>query len=235
MDHSDDDSGQRMDGNTHLTLSIDAVELIQDYEDGGYDTDNSSVTVEEVQPTEEQIRAATDMSFNATLEKIISDTDKLADFDAEHEVVINQINEDGLQIDELPKVSNYKSILGVIFHFMDRSKLPMHHKYKGLFFRALRASVFIMYKQDVEDVKKVIESKDITWEKKMAFDYDYIASRVKAEVLYHRVKAVFDFFTDKKDTATGVKLFSNKNKNKFKNMLDTIKKGYASDPPHMAM
>lgn len=43
-----------------------------------------------------------------------------------------------------------------------------------------------------------------------------------------------NFFADKKDTTAGVKLFSDKSKNKFNNMLGTIKKGYASDPSHMA-
>ena len=216
-EHSDDDLSQSINEGTHLTLTADAIELLQGNDDNGYDSDSSSVTIQDDEPTEEQIRAATDQSLNDTIDQIISDADKLADFDAENAVVINQINEEGLQIDELPKSLTYKSVLGDIFHFMDRAKLPMHHEYKALFFRALRASVFIMYKQDVEDVKTVLEGKGIKWETKMAFDFEYIASRVrrrvpKADVLYHRVNAVFKFFADKKDTTTGVKLFSDKNK-----------------------
>ena len=65
-----------------------------------------------------------------------------------------------IDVDNLPKKSNHKNVLGDIFHFMDRAKLPMHHEYKTLFFRALRASVFIMAKSDVEDVKEVLNSKD---------------------------------------------------------------------------
>ena len=49
------------------------------------------------------------------------------------------------------------------------------------------------------------------------------------------MKAVFDFFKDKKDTTTGTKLFSDENKAKFNNMLETVQKWYGSDPPHMAM
>ena len=74
----------------------------------------------------------------------------------------------------------------------------------------------------------------------MAFHFRYIASRVRrrvppANVLYHRMLVVFDFFKDKIDTKTGVILFHEKNKKKFKSMLDMIRKGYASDPPNMAM
>ena len=49
------------------------------------------------------------------------------------------------------------------------------------------------------------------------------------------MKAVFDFFQDKKDTTTGIKLFSDKSKVKFNNMLLTIKGGYGSDPPTMSI
>ena len=55
------------------------------------------------------------------------------------------------------------------------------------------------------------------------------------DILYYRMKSVFDFFKDKKDSTTGVKLFNEKNKLKFNNMILTVKRGYASDPPHMSM
>lgn len=54
-------------------------------------------------------------------------------------------------------------------------------------------------------------------------------------ILYNRIKAVFEFFKDKKDTKTGVILFHDKNKKKFNNMLEMVKKGYASDPVNIAM
>ena len=37
------------------------------------------------------------------------------------------------------------------------------------------------------------------------------------------------------DSSTSVKLFSDKNKEKFTNMLEMIKQGYGSDPPLMSM
>ena len=87
---------------------------------------------------------------------------------------------------------------------MDRAKLPMHHEYKALYFQALRAAIFIMVKTDVDDVKEVLYCKHGTsWDQKMAFDFPYIAKRVRRCVpppiiLCNRLKAVFDFFKDKK-------------------------------------
>ena len=239
---SDNTSNDDDNNNNQFSITSEALEILlasQEYDDG-YDSDTNSDHGEEYQPTELEERVATDVSFNATLDKIIEDADRLAQWNEENELVAVQQHDDGLQIDELPANLRYKSVLGDIFHFMDRAKLPMHHEYKALFFRALRASVFIMCKQDVEDVKTVLEAKRISWEKKMAFDWNYIAHRVrrhvpKPEVLYHRMTAVYEFFCDKIDTTTGVKLFNDKNKKKFKNMLDTVKRGYASDPPHMSM
>ena len=133
------------------------------------------------------------------------------------------------------------TVLGDIFHFVDRFKLPMHNEYKALFFRSLRAAIFIMNKSDVDEVEEVLATKPGTsWEKKMAFDFGYIASRVRRqvpppEVLYHRMSVVFDFFKDKIDSQTNVILFNNKNKKKFQNMLEMVKNGYASDPPNLAM
>lgn len=101
-------------------------------------------------------------------------------------------------IDDIHTVRFEKTVLGDAFHFMDRSKLPMHHEYKALFFRCLRAAMFIIQKEDVEEVKAVLEEKGLSWEHKMAFDFDYIAQRVRRrapppDILYNRMKTVYDF------------------------------------------
>lgn len=93
----------------------------------------------------------------------------------------------------------------------------MHHDYKALYFRALRAAMFIMNKHDVEQVKRVMEKKGVSWNKTMAFNFDYIAKRVRrtvppADVLYNRLLAVYNFFKDKKDTETGDVLFNKRAK-----------------------
>ena len=197
-----------------LTLTSDVLELINSSQDSDYDSDVESVQSED-EPTPQEIQMATDVSFNETLEKIISDADKLCDIQ-QVEAIISQNEEDDLQVDELPKSSKHQTVLGDIFHYMDRAKLPMRHVYKALFFRALRSTVFIMNKNEVEDVKTVLQSKGVSWESKLAFDFSYIAQRVRRKVppsdmLYHRMETVFQFFQNKKDTTTGVVLFSAKN------------------------
>ena len=117
----------------------------------------------------------------------------------------------------------------------------MHHEFKALFFRALRGAIFIMNESDVDNVRCVLDSKPHTsWNKNMAFDFSYIAKRVRRripqpKILYNRVKAVFNFFKDKNNSKTNVRLFYDKNKHKFENMMKMIKKGYASDPQHISM
>ena len=60
-----------------------------------------------------------------------------------------------------------------------------------------------MHKDDVDDVKTVLQSKGLSWEKKIAFDFQYISQSVRrkvpaADILYHHIKAVFEFFKEKK-------------------------------------
>ena len=45
---------------------------------------------------------------------------------------------------------------------MDRAKVPTHYEFKGLFIQALRAAVFIKHKDDVDDVKAILETKRIS-------------------------------------------------------------------------
>ena len=238
---SDEESTNDEDGVPGLTP--DTIELVDRTNENENDMDEYSVyniNDDDDEPTEAQLRAATDTALNDILMKIIEDADKLAETEVENARLLQQDEDNDLQVDKIPDSVKYKTVLGDIFHFMDRAKVPTHHEFKGLFFRALRAAVYIMHKGDVDDVKTVLESKGVSWEKKMAFDFTYISQRVRRkvpnpDVLYYRLKAVFDFFNDKKDTTTGTTLLSEKNKKKFRNMLETVKLGYASDPPHMRM
>ena len=212
---SDDDIRDDEDGIPGL--SPNAVELLEDEIDEFSEDD--TVNNEEEEPTEAQMKAATDTAYNEIITQIIEDADKEANMDREREIQLQQCVDDDLQIDEIPANIKFKTVLGDIFHFMDRAKVPTHHEFKGLFFQALRAAIFIMNKDDVDDVKIVLASKDISWESKMAFDFSYISQRVRRKVpspdiLYFRVKAVFEFFKDKKDTTTGTTLFTEKNKKK---------------------
>ena len=227
------------DEEANLTL-LPAVEdlLIQD-EEYTNDSNSDDEYSQEEQPTPEQERLATSVEFNETLAQIIRDADLLAQQE-NNEILTNQDFDYDLSVEELSS-KTHKTVLADIFHLMDRAKLPIHHEYKSLFFRALRASVFIMNDDDVDDVKRILDGKvGTSWEKKLSFDFSYIAKRVRRRVpppniLYHRMKAVFDFFKDRHCSTTNVVLFHEKNRNKFCNMLELVKKGYASDPPGMAM
>lgn len=202
--------------------------IVDDDEVDGESTDNLS---------EEEIRIASDIEFNKTLEKLIEEADVLSE---DSNVAANHEPSDtDVPIEDLPMSAEEKRVLGDAFHLMDRAKLPMHHEYKALFFRSLRAAMFIMHREDVEEVKEVLKNKPGTsWEKKMAFDFGYISKRVRRRIppptiLHNRMKAVFDFFKDKVDSKTGKVLFNDANRERFENVLDLVKKGYGSDPKNL--
>ena len=181
-----------------LTIAPDVEHLLVDNDEYGSDIDSDNEDVLEDDPTPEQVRLATSIEFQETLSKIISDADSLAQKESNETLNAADYDSD-LPVDHLTN-GNHKTVLADIFHLMDRAKLPMHHEYKSLFFRALRSSVFIMNDEDVDDVKRVLAGKvGMSWEQKLSFDFTYVAKRVRRRVpppaiLYHRMKAVFDFF-----------------------------------------
>ena len=130
------------------------------------------------QPFLEEVRLTTDTEFNAVLEKLIEEADSMSL--QEGNSIEGDKNEYDLPADELPMKSRYRTVLGDLFHFMDRAKLPMHHEYKALYFCSLCAVMFIMNKTDAEDVKQVLKSKPGTsWEKKFAFNFGYLLKRIQ--------------------------------------------------------
>lgn len=221
----DDDDDTQYDTIPRIPANL----IADDDKDNSDDEDEHQL---EGNPTRREINTATAASFDDVLNKIIEDADELADR-SKDDTEAQDTEEEYLQL--------FRTVLGDMFHFMDRAKLPMHHEFKALFFRALRAASFIMVKEDVDNVKAVLQRKPgESWEKKMAFDWQYIARRARRRVppphiLYHRMKAVYDFFKDKVDSKTNVVLFNDRNRNKFENMLEMVKKGYASDPPNVSL
>lgn len=125
-----------------------------------------------------------------------------------------------MTIEDINRLDIDHPVLGDIFHLMDRVKVPTHHSFKVVFFRAVRGAMFIMHNEDVEKVKQVLATKqNESWERKpafdfqyIAFDFQYIAKRVRRfapprpTVLYKRLHAVYMFFRDKKDAKTGIAL-----------------------------
>lgn len=240
LDDDDDEDETNDDDDVELAMNPEILEALGAMEDEAPrladDDDDKSVEYEEVEGTEAQKRLASSEDFDEILKRIIEEADKLAAEDN----IKEPDEERDIPIEELPKSGTWRTVLADIFHLMDRAKLPMHHDYKALFFRALRAAMFIMNKRDVDQVKTVLQKKGISWNKTLAFNFDYIAKRVRrtvppADVLYNRLLAVYNFFKDKKDTETGDVLFNTRARKRFELMLELVKKGYASDPPGLEL
>jgi hypothetical protein len=119
---------------------------------------------------------------------------------------------------------------------MDQVKVSMHQELKAACFRASRGAFLIMDAGDVRRVKHVLQQKGRSWSHMTAFNFACIALRVKRcipspMVLCYRVKAVFDFFMDKKDTLTGKPLFHAEAKKAAQRVLAATRRGEFSDPP----
>ena len=136
--HNNNEESERS-NDPQLMITPHALEILNahEYDSNFYTsfTDYDECNDKDVglDPTEAQVRLATDLEFNKTLERIISEADKLS----ESEHIIEPNEDTDLPVDEIPNTSRHKTVLGDIFHFMDRSKLPIHHEYKALFFRSL--------------------------------------------------------------------------------------------------
>jgi hypothetical protein len=89
------------------------------------------------------------------------------------------------------------------WHRMDRVRLPKDHNHKTSHFKAPRSAIFILDPGDVIRIKKVIKRRGQNWEHYLAWNLRYIAAGCRREIpppqiFFHRIKAVFDFFSEKK-------------------------------------
>jgi len=134
-------------------------------------------------------------------------------------------------------VSLLTRVLGDAFHVMDRIKVPMHHDYKPAFFRAIRAAIFILNPDDVSEVRQALGiATHKSWNKWVAYRFKCIAQRVRRRIpepdmLYERLKPVFDYFGDKLDAKTKKSLFNAVARQKANAILVMVKSGLLSDPP----
>lgn len=104
------------------------------------------------------------------------------------------------------------------------------------YLRALCGAIFMCDAGDQARVKTVVEQKGRKWEHVIAFNFRYVVLRVRRHIpppqqLYHRVKAVFDFFADQEDSEKHQPLFNKEAKKKAKLVLEAILRGELSDPP----
>lgn len=132
----------------------------------------------------------------------------------------------------------YSSILGDMFHFMDRAKVPVHHESKKAFYYCLSEAMLIWDPIILDKVKNNLKKEGLSEreiEDKMYFDTYYFTQRVPRtapppSIMYPRVRAVYALFGNKR-SSKGVPLFTAANWNKAKNVLAEILAGHASDPP----
>jgi hypothetical protein len=140
-------------------------------------------------------------------------------------------------------VDCFRSVLGDPWHYMDRPKVPVKHEFKKAYFVALSEAWFAWEPIKLEKVrKKLLESgmteKEV--ESKMYFDTDFFLNSVPRVVLppsqlYWRIRIVFATFGSKMDSESGKPLFNDRAWKKANNVLKEILKGYASDPPGVAL
>lgn len=199
--------------------------------------DGAPARISEEDPTADTpAQVASLETLSNTIEKILKDADQLAARSVPREneepvnTVVNTVDEGGIESLLVTRV------LGDAFHVMDRVKVPMNHELKAAYFQALRAAIFVMDAGDVARVKRVVEKKGKKWASVMAWNFRYIALRVKRVipppmVLYYRMKAVFDFFANKLDTDSLKPLFNELAKKKANLVLEMVRYGYLSDPP----
>ena len=208
--------------------------------------DNSNVAnfennLAESHPTQMQLSLLTNDDLQKAVQDIILQADSLAAtnnssfvFDEFQQTTVASLHHTNSRQLE-------RTVLGDAFHFMDRTKVPTHHDYKALYFRSLRSAMFIMHQGDVENVRAVLSRKQgQTWEKKMAFDFNYIAQRVRrrippAQILHRRMQYIYHFFRDKVDSRTGNVLFNEAARKKFELVMALVQNGYASDPSGISM
>jgi hypothetical protein len=65
-------------------------------------------------------------------------------------------------------------------HFMDRFKVPVHHKWKAAYYTALQEGIFSIidygYKKQVENI---LVRKGKTWHEQASFNFRYIAQQAR--------------------------------------------------------
>ncbi len=98
----------------------------------------------------------------------------------------------------------------------------------------MRAAIFLFNPEDVAAVKAalgIVTEKQ--WHRLLSYRFKYIAQRVRRRIpdmLYSRLKAVFDYFADKEDAKTKKPLFNALARQKANSVLVMVKSGFLSDP-----
>ena len=127
-------------------------------------------------------------------------------------------------------------VLGDIWHLMNQFKISVHHGLRRPFSRALRDALFIPDPEDVANVERVLQMKDMTFKNAVLYFSDWVWQRVKrcvppADILASRVVEVFRMYGPLKDAKTGQPLFGDDSWETARTIMENVKMGYYSDPP----
>jgi hypothetical protein len=133
----------------------------------------------------------------------------------------------------VPLAGLFSSVLGDLFHAMDRAKVGIHHPFKKGYYVALRDAVFAWDPLELEALKHKMRVREgFPWAdlsgvarekqaaavesaitKRMYFDSKYFKDRVRRRVLpadhlYARVRAVYAYYGRQEDPETNKPLFN---------------------------
>ena len=107
-------------------------------------------------------------------------------------------------------VNTYSAVLGDIFHFIDRIKVPIHHELKKAWKAALSRAFFVfdekIMKIVIDALKKERNMSDKDIEKMVYYNTKFFCKRVPrvcppSSVLYCRVRAVYDVYAPRVDSS----------------------------------
>ena len=133
----------------------------------------------------------------------------------------------------------FSSVLGDVFHAMNRAKVPVKHEYKKAYFVALMNAFLVWNDERLDEVISKLKENGWTDEEIQTMLYfrpAHFRRRCERIVLsprqlYWRVRAVFVKFGNKLDSSTGLPLFNKTAWKKANNLLKEILLGLYSDPP----
>jgi hypothetical protein len=133
----------------------------------------------------------------------------------------------------------FSSVLGDVFHAMDRAKVRVKHEYKKPYYVALMRAFLPWDEVRLQEVFSAMQNHGYSekeLESWLFFRPSYFQRLVERIVLppsqlYWRVRCVFEVFGGKIDSETKVPLFNENAWAKANNLLREILLGLYSDPP----
>ena len=136
-------------------------------------------------------------------------------------------------------VNRYSAVLGDIYHAMSRTRVPIKHEAKKAYFAALKNAFLIWNPEKLEKLKSKLREDGKTDNEIEAMMYynnrifqDCVERHAPApKILYYRLRAVYKFFGNVKDSVTGKPLFNKEAWKKANNVLEEVLLGFYSDPP----